>query len=58
MGIIILKIIGVLLITALGVCLFRRLANNFNAWKYERQHIEYPRAREECRREQKRRFKE
>lgn len=54
MGIIILKIIGVLLITALGICLFRRLANNFNAWKYEREHIEYLRAREECRREQER----
>lgn len=57
MGIILLKIIGVLLITALGICLFRRLANNFNAWKYEREHIEYLRAREECRREQKRKFK-
>lgn len=58
MGIILLKIIGVLLITALGICLFRRLANNFNAWKYEREHIEYLRAREECRREQERKFKE
>lgn len=52
MGIIILKIIGVLFITALGVCLFRRLANNFNAWKYERNHKEYLKLREECRREQ------
>lgn len=58
MGIILLKIIGVLLIIALGICLFRRLANNFNAWKYEREHIEYLRAREECRREQERKFKE
>lgn len=56
MGIILLKIIGVLLITALGICLLRRLANNFNAWKYEREHIKYLRAREECRREQERKF--
>lgn len=58
MEIILLKIISILLITALGICLLRRLANNFNAWKYEREHIEYLKIREECRREQERKFKQ
>ena len=50
--IIILKTIGIFLVVAFGICVIKKIRENFNAWNYERNHKEYLKLREECRREQ------
>ena len=56
--IIILKMIGIFFVVAFGICATKKISDNFNAWNYERNHKEYLKLREECRKEYKRRFKE
>ena len=49
--IIILKMIGIFFVVAFGICATKKISDNFNAWNYERNHKEYIKLREECRRE-------
>ena len=52
----ILKIIAIALVVMFTVLSAKRLADNFNEWRYERKHRAYLRAREECKKEQERKF--
>ena len=54
----ILKIVAIVLIVMFTLFSARRLAVNFNAWWYEREHRAYLKSYEECKKEQERKFKE
>jgi hypothetical protein len=40
-----------LFVVAFEICVIKKISDNFNAWNYERNHKEYLKLREECRRE-------